>query len=61
VFFKPSTVQMLADILEMYGKAAPHTPLYYYHIPSMTGVSLDMYQLFDAIATQGNQYLPTLQ
>ena len=41
-FAKPADVEMLADFCEPIAAAAPDLPFYYYHIPSMTGVSLPM-------------------
>eukprot|EP01062_Namystynia_karyoxenos_P033015 TRINITY_DN24302_c0_g1_i1.p1 TRINITY_DN24302_c0_g1~~TRINITY_DN24302_c0_g1_i1.p1 ORF type:complete len:366 (+),score=140.32 TRINITY_DN24302_c0_g1_i1:80-1099(+) len=52
VFFKPATVQALAQSLAAVAAAAPNLPFYYYHIPSMTGVvfpMLDMVKAIDAI------------
>ena len=42
VFFKPSTMKNLGEWMEMTCKAAPDIPVYYYHIPSQTGVQFDM-------------------
>jgi N-acetylneuraminate lyase len=45
VFFKPATVGALAQWLQHIGTAAPTLPLYFYHIPSMTGVNFKMLDL----------------
>ena len=45
VFFKPASVDALADWIETVAAAAPEKPLYYYHIPSQTGVLFDMLPL----------------
>ncbi|KAK9505352.1 hypothetical protein O3M35_009432 [Rhynocoris fuscipes] len=42
LFFKPKRCQDLVDYLKLVAKAAPNTPLLYYHIPSFTDVNLDM-------------------
>ncbi|MES1213348.1 MAG: dihydrodipicolinate synthase family protein [Singulisphaera sp.] len=41
-FAKPADAEMLADFCAPIAAAAPDLPFYYYHIPSMTGVSLPM-------------------
>lgn len=41
-FFKPRDVDDLVDWCAALAAAAPALPFYYYHIPSMTGVSLPM-------------------
>ncbi|XP_075217246.1 N-acetylneuraminate lyase-like [Lycorma delicatula] len=42
LFFRPKSVKDLTHYLQFVSKAAPKTPLFYYHIPSFTGVTLDM-------------------
>lgn len=39
-FFKPAGVAGLVDWCERVAAAAPRLPFYYYHMPSMTGVSV---------------------
>ena len=41
-YFKPRTVESLIDCLADIAQAAPELPLYYYDIPSMTGVHLPL-------------------
>lgn len=53
VFFKPATEQALALWLKRIGAAAPSLPLYYYHIPSMTGVTFHMLDLIQAVEAVG--------
>jgi len=53
VFFKPPTVEALAQWLQNVGSAAPSLPLYYYHIPSMTGVTFMMLDLLKAVEKTG--------
>ena len=56
-FFKPECVEALLAVLQEIGQAAPQTPLYYYDIPSMTGVHLPMVELLE----QGREQIPTLR
>jgi N-acetylneuraminate lyase len=56
-FFKPQQVGALLSVLQAIGQAASSTPLYYYDIPSMTGVHLPMVELLQ----QGRQQIPTLR
>ncbi|XP_073992262.1 N-acetylneuraminate lyase-like isoform X2 [Rhodnius prolixus] len=44
LFFKPKTSGELTDYLKLISKAAPGTPLLYYHIPAFTDVNIDMEQ-----------------
>lgn len=41
-YFKPTSVQNLADSMALIAAAAPELPFYYYHIPHLTGVGMDM-------------------
>lgn len=41
-FFKPQTVAQLVDFCAPIAAAAPAIPFYFYHLPSMTGVTLSM-------------------
>lgn len=41
-FFKPRNVEEVLDFVEPIAAAAPETSFYYYHLPSMTGVHLDI-------------------
>lgn len=41
-YFKPASVQVLADCMADIAAAAPALPFYYYHIPTLTGVGMDM-------------------
>lgn len=47
-FFRPTGEQTMVDFLAPIAAAAPDTRLYYYHMPSMTGMSLDMDQFIAA-------------
>jgi N-acetylneuraminate lyase len=44
-FFRPRNVDELLDFLEPISAAAPNTKFYYYHLPSMTGMCLDVEEL----------------
>lgn len=46
-FFKPPTVEALVETCVPIAAAAAPLPFYYYHIPSMTGVSLSMVRFLD--------------
>lgn len=41
-YFKPADVSNLADSMAQIAAAAPGIPFYYYHIPALTGVGMDM-------------------
>jgi N-acetylneuraminate lyase len=41
-YFKPVSVLNLVDCMADIAAAAPELPFYYYHIPHLTGVSMDM-------------------
>lgn len=43
-YFKPESVAGLCDGLEIITSAAPETPFYYYHIPFLSGVNIDVSQ-----------------
>lgn len=41
-YFKPASTALLVESLAEIASAAPQLPFYYYHIPAVTGVSIDM-------------------
>jgi len=41
-YFKPVSVDNLANCMAQIASAAPKLPFYYYHIPQLTGVGMDM-------------------
>src|SRR5699024_1346687 len=41
-YFKPMNVANLVDSMAQIAVAAPNTPFYYYHIPALTGVAMDV-------------------
>uniref|UniRef100_A0A0A9Z1Y6 N-acetylneuraminate lyase n=1 Tax=Lygus hesperus TaxID=30085 RepID=A0A0A9Z1Y6_LYGHE len=55
LFFRPQTVGQLVDYFCHVSKAAPNTPLLYYHIPSFTGINLDM----EAFLIEGRKKIPS--
>jgi len=50
VFFKPASLKSLVDFCAAIASAAPNLPLYYYHIPSLTGVNVPMARFLEAAA-----------
>jgi N-acetylneuraminate lyase len=55
-FFRPQSVGILVEFCREVAAAAPATPFYYYHIPSMTGIDLPMADFLRAGAAR----IPTL-
>lgn len=55
-YFKPDSVEVLLECLAEITAAAEDLPFYYYHIPAVTGVGLDMLELLRL----GADGLPTL-
>ena len=49
-YFKPSSVDNLVDSLAEIAASAPDLPFYYYHIPAVTGVPVDLVELLDKVA-----------
>ena len=41
-YFKPGSVSNLVNAMAQIADAVPHMPFYYYHIPHLTGVGMDM-------------------
>lgn len=41
-YFKPTSVEVLANCMAEIASGAPNLPFYYYHIPTLTGVGMDM-------------------
>src|ERR1044072_799429 len=46
-YFKVDSVDLLVQCLQEIAKGAPSLPLYYYNIPALTGISLDMVKLLE--------------
>ncbi|TCK80845.1 dihydrodipicolinate synthase family protein [Albibacterium bauzanense] len=46
-YFKPSSVKALVISMAEIASAAPETPFYYYNIPHLTGISMDMLEFLN--------------
>lgn len=46
-YFKPTSVKNLAECMAEIAAAAPSLPFYYYHIPHLTGLGMDMIKFLD--------------
>lgn len=46
-FFKPQNVDDLVDFCYEVANSAPNLPFYYYHIPSLSGVNLPMFEFLN--------------
>src|SRR5690606_14649336 len=55
-YFKPVDVANLVDSMAQIATAAPNTPFYYYHIPALTGVGMDMVEFLRL----GEEKIPNL-
>jgi N-acetylneuraminate lyase len=55
-YFKPNSVDTLVNSIAEIASAAPDTPFYYYHVPALTGVSMDMVEFLRL----GEQKIPSL-
>ncbi len=53
-YFKPNSVKVLVDCLADIASSAPKLPFYYYHIPELSGVSVDTV----ALLTQVTERIP---
>ena len=51
-YFKPATVPTLVACMAEIAAAAPDLPFYYYHIPGLTGVNLDMVEFLRQSASR---------
>jgi N-acetylneuraminate lyase len=48
-YFKPASVEMLAECIAAIAETVPDMPFYYYHIPVLTGVGFAMFDLLKII------------
>ena len=48
-YFKPPTVEALAECCKAIADEVPDMPFYYYHIPVLNGVDFSMYDLLQAV------------
>jgi N-acetylneuraminate lyase len=55
-YFKPTSVENLVDCMTEVASGAPGLPFYYYHIPHLTGVGMDMIEFL----RQGGRRIPNL-
>jgi len=55
-YFKPNSVDNMVTCMAEIASAAPNTPFYYYHIPALTGISIDMVEFLKL----SEQRIPTL-
>ncbi|MBT2561650.1 dihydrodipicolinate synthase family protein [Pedobacter sp. ISL-68] len=55
-YFKPTSVENLVDCMAEIASAAPELPFYYYHMPTLTGVGMDMVEFL----ALGEQKIPNL-
>jgi N-acetylneuraminate lyase len=55
-YYKPPTVAALADFCARVAEAAPRLPFYYYHIPSMTGVTLPVPEVLRQVAKRAPNF-----
>ena len=55
-YFKPASLDILIDCLAEIAAAAPGLPFYYYHIPRMTAVEIDVVRLLDLAAERMPQF-----
>jgi N-acetylneuraminate lyase len=51
-YFKPNGAKVVADCVAQIAAAAPDVPFYYYHIPRLTGVSVDIIELAERCLEQ---------
>lgn len=51
-YFKPSSVENLVECMAQIAEAAPEFPFYYYHIPMLTGVGMDMLRFLELAETK---------
>jgi len=56
-YFKPSSVENLVDCMAQIAASCPEMPFYYYHIPMLTGVGMDMLRFLELAEIQ----IPNLQ
>ncbi len=50
-YFKPADESQLAEFVAKVGEAVPGMPVYFYHIPVLTGVSLSMFSFLKKISS----------
>ena len=55
-YFKPDSLEVLIDCLSEIASAAPDLSFYYYHIPHMTAVQVDIVQLLEQVSGRMSQF-----
>jgi N-acetylneuraminate lyase len=55
-YFKPGSAEVMVNCMAEIASAAPNLPFYYYHIPTLTGVAIDLLEFLKL----GEQKIPTL-
>lgn len=55
-YFKPESADVMVDCMAEIASAAPGLPFYYYHIPAITGVAVDVLEFLRL----GEQKIPSL-
>lgn len=55
-YFKPGSAETMVNCMAEIASAAPNLPFYYYHIPTLTGVAIDILEFLKL----GEQRIPTL-
>ncbi len=50
-YFKPADADHLADFCTRIGESVPQMPVYFYHIPSLTGVNMPMISFLEKITS----------
>jgi N-acetylneuraminate lyase len=51
-YFKPVDTDHLADFITRIGESVPKMPVYFYHIPSLTGVNMPMLSFLEKITSR---------
>jgi N-acetylneuraminate lyase len=59
-YFKPQSVQQLAECCMAVAESVPEMPFYYYHIPVLTGVGFPMLELLRALHEDFMDFLSCL-
>jgi N-acetylneuraminate lyase len=54
VYFKPSSIENLAETMAEVASGAPDLPFWYYHFPAKTGVDFNMYEFVKHVDVAGN-------
>ncbi|MCA9838194.1 MAG: dihydrodipicolinate synthase family protein [Trueperaceae bacterium] len=55
-YFKPSSLDVIIEMMAEIASAAPDVPFYYYNIPSVTGVQVDLLRFLE----EGAEKIPNL-